>query len=113
MPSSRELRREALCWTSWHRLARSRRGNCERERRSERVSGLLLPAASECSINLHESPQLVELRLRNAELCREHPGVAVQHLQIARRATPISDFGQPPRVRGRATELQLLLPKPP
>src|SRR5580704_14068525 len=74
--------------------------------------GLLrLPAASERSINLHEGQQLAELGLGDAELRREHPGVAVQHFEIARRTTPISDVGQTPRVRGRLVQHRLLLPE--
>jgi hypothetical protein len=68
-----------------------------------------LPAASKRSIHLHEEQQLAQLRLGDLELRREHSGIAVQHCQIARGASSVSDVGEPPRIRGRAVqELQLL-----
>src|SRR5882672_2997109 len=70
-----------------------------------------LPAASERSIDLHKRLQLTQLGLGHTELRREHPRVAVQHFQIARCAAPVADVGQPPRVRSRAVQQDLLLSK--
>jgi len=72
---------------------------------------LLIPAAAERAIDLHEREPLVQSRLRETELCREQARLAVEHFEIARRAALIPSRGQTLRIVCRTEQELLLLPE--
>ncbi len=71
------------------------------------------PATPERSVDLDQREEFAQLRVGEAELRREQPAVAVQHLEVARRAALIPQIGQPPRIARGSGEQLLLLTKVP
>src|SRR5262249_14564096 len=70
---------------------------------------LLLPAAAEGAVDLHERGELAGLRLREAQLRAEESRVGVEDLEVARRAALVAELREPPRVLRRADQQPLLL----
>src|SRR2546422_4792581 len=69
------------------------------------------PPSTEGVVELHQRKKLVQLRLRQSELGRERPRVAVQDLEVARRPSPVALLRQPQGIPGRGGEKLLLLAK--
>jgi len=87
---------------------RRRETTCSRSTGSGEAIHSLLPSTSERAIDLHQRLELTKLGLRQHELGSEESRLAVQHLEVARRASPVSHVRQEGRVFRGGCQLLLL-----
>src|SRR5207245_3774802 len=68
-----------------------------------------LPPPTQGVVQLHQREELVQLRLRQPELGRERPRVAIEDLEIARGAAPVALLRQREGIPRRVGKELLLL----
>src|SRR5258708_8340168 len=74
---------------------------------------LLLPAATEVSVNANQTCKLIQLSLSKSQLGIEVIGFIGQHLQVTGRSASIAHLRKLRRVLGRERQLLLVFPELP